>query len=267
MSGFAEAITSVAVPPGRLAVAWLGGAGFLFKTASGRMVAVDPYLSDALDHYYSWKRLPLSPIPMTPAELQADVVLATHAHEDHLDPEAIPELARSSQAVFAGPRLCAEAMRTWGLPGERIVEINRGETRRIAGVGVTAVLAHHVSPAGAQTPDAVGYVLDLDGIVVYHSGDSLYHPDLHQQVKSLSPALALVCINGQYGNMNPVEAARLTGEIGPIVAIPMHWGLVGENTADPADFVAALSAQGISIRPLVLQPGDIVLSSFTRVKE
>ncbi len=264
MSGLAEVIAGLVVPPGRLAVAWLGGAGFLLKTASGRVVAVDPYLSDALDHYYSWKRLPLSPIPMAPGELQADLVLTTHAHEDHLDPEAIPELARSSRAVFAGPTMCAEAMRAWGLPGERIVEINRGEARQIAGVGVTAVLAHHVSPAGAQTPDAVGYVLDLDGIVVYHSGDSLYHPDLHQQVQRLSPLLVLVCINGQYGNMNPVEAARLTCEIGPAVAIPMHWGLVGENTAEPADFVAALSAQGCGTRPLVLLPGDIVLSSFAR---
>jgi len=283
MSKLAETIHSMVVAPGWLAVVWLGGAGFVFKTASGRIVAIDPYLSDSLDHTYSWKRLPLSPIPMAPNELQADLVLATHAHEDHLDPETIPELVRSSQAVVAGPAMCVEAMRSWGLPEEQIVEINRGESRSIAGVDVTAVLAHHVSPAGAQTPDAVGYVLDLDGIVVYHTGDSLYHPDLQRQVNSMSPAVkvAMVCINGQYGNMNPIEAARLTWEVGPAAVIPMHWGLVGENTADPADFVAALSAlpnawgtgdtgagqndSGARTRPLVLLPGDMVLSSFARV--
>jgi L-ascorbate 6-phosphate lactonase len=265
MSKLAEMIHNTVVAPGRLAVCWLGGAGFVFKTASGRVVAVDPYLSDSLDHYYSWKRLPLSPILMAPAELEADLVLATHAHEDHLDPETIPDLVRATEAVVAGPGMCAEAMRSWGLPEERIVEVNRGENRVIAGIGVTAVLAHHVSPAGAQTPDAVGFVLDLDGIVVYHTGDSLYHPELRQQVHAFRPHLLLVCINGQYGNMDPEEAARLTCEIEPAAVIPMHWGLVAENTADPAAFVSALSSMGGRARPLVILPGDAVVSSFERI--
>ena len=265
MSKLADTIRNTVVAPGRLAATWLGGAGFVFKTASGRVVAVDPYLSDSLDHAYSWKRLPLSPIPMAPAELQADLVLATHAHEDHLDPETIPDLMRATDAVAVGPAMCAEAMRSWGLPEERIIEINRGESRTIAGLGVTAVLAHHVSPAGAQTPDAVGFVLDLDGIVVYHTGDSLYHPDLRQQVRAFLPHLLLVCINGQYGNMNPEEAAQLTCEIEPAAAIPMHWGLVAENTADPLAFVSVLSGLGGGARPLVILPGDTIVSSFGRI--
>jgi L-ascorbate 6-phosphate lactonase len=265
MSKLAEWVHTTVVAPGRLAVCWLGGAGFVFKTASGRVVAVDPYLSDSLDHYYSWKRLPLSPILMAPAELQADLILATHAHEDHLDPETIPEAVRASKAIVAGPGMCAQAMRSWDLPEDRFVEINRGERRTIAGVDVRAVLAHHVSPAGAQTPDAVGYVLDLDGIVVYHSGDSLYHPELPQQVRAYRPHLLLICINGQYGNMDPAEAARLTCEIGPAAVIPMHWGLVAENTADPAVFVSALSSTGGKARPLVILPGDAVLASFEHI--
>jgi L-ascorbate metabolism protein UlaG (beta-lactamase superfamily) len=265
MSKLAEWIQNTVVAPGRLALCWLGGAGFVFKTASGRVVAVDPYLSDSLDHYYSWKRLPLSPTPMAPAELQADLVLATHAHEDHLDPETIPELVRATKAVVAGPRMCAEAMRSWGLPTERIVEINRGESRSIAGVDVSAVLAQHVSPAGAQTPDAVGFVLDLDGIVVYHTGDSLYHPELRQQVAPFHPHLLLVCINGQYGNMDSEEAARLTCEVGPAAVIPMHWGLVAENTADPAAFVSALGSLGGRARPMVILPGDAIMASFERI--
>ena len=201
---------------------------------------------------------------MAPAELKADLVLATHAHEDHLDPETIPELVRTSQAVVAGPGMCAEAMRSWGLPEERIVEINRGESRSIAGVNVSAVLANHDSPAGAQCVDAVGFVFDLDGIVVYHTGDSLYHPELHQQVRSSHPHLLLVCINGQYGNMSPEEAARLTCEIEPAAVIPMHWGLVAENTADPMAFVSALGRLGGKARPLVILPGDAMVASFGR---
>jgi L-ascorbate 6-phosphate lactonase len=263
MTHLAIAIHDVPVLPGRLALFWLGGAGFVFKAASGPVVAVDPYLSDSLDHYYAWKRLPLSPIPLQPAELAADLVLTTHAHEDHLDPETIPDLARAGRAVIAGPTMCAEAMRGWGIPEERVVAINRGEQRPIAGVPVTAVLAHHVSNAGAQTPDAVGFVVELDGIRIYHTGDTLYHPDL-QQVHALRPHVLLICINGGYGNMGPEDAARLTAEIEPAVVIPMHWGLVAENTADPDRFVRALAATGSKARPVVMLPGDCYVSSFAR---
>jgi L-ascorbate 6-phosphate lactonase len=255
MGNLAMYIRETPVSPGDVAIFWLGGAGFAFKTAEGKIVFIDPYLSDCLDRFYSWKRLSLSPIPFAPNEVKADVVLVTHAHEDHLDPETIPAMAAASQAVFAGPTSCVSAMRAWGIPGERIVEINRGESRIIRGIRVSAAFAYHVSPAGAQTPDAVGYVLNLDRAVIYHTGDTLYHPDL-QEVRALQPQVILACINGQYGNMSPEEAARLTHEIEPAVAIPMHWGLVAENTVDPARFVAALGSTGSRARPVVLAPGE-----------
>ena len=261
MGNLAKTIQDTGVDPGSLAVFWLGGSGFVFKTADGRIIYIDPYLSDSLDHFYSWKRLPLSPIPMLPQEVVADLILITHAHEDHLDPHAIPEMARASQAVFAGPTMCSDAMHEWGLPAERIVEINRGDSQNLVGTPVTAVLAHHVSPAGAQTPDAVGYVLDLDGILVYHTGDTLYTSDL-PAVITRRPHLMIVCINGQYGNMNPEEAAQLTSEIEPAVVIPVHWGLVAENTSDPSDFVRALANTGSQARPVIMTPGDLYVSSF-----
>jgi L-ascorbate 6-phosphate lactonase len=260
MENLAKSIEDMSVPSSSLAIFWLGGAGFALKTGSGKIVYIDPYLSDALEHFYSWKRLPSSPIPFPPGEVVADVVLTTHAHEDHLDPHAIPDIAANSQAVFAGPTLCVQAMQEWKIPAERIVEINRDENQTIAGVPVSAVFAHHESPAGAPQPDAVGYVLDLDGTVVYHTGDTLYHPDLGK-VKARQPDIMLVCINGQYGNMNPEEAARLTREVEPAMVIPMHWGLVAENTADPADFVAALANEGSKARPVIIAPGDLLVCS------
>lgn len=264
MSQLAETIHSVCVGPGKVAIFWLGGAAFAFKTAVGQIVYVDPYLSDSLDHYYSWKRLPGSPILISPAEVTADLVLVTHAHEDHLDPEALPALLNSTRALFAGPASCVAAMLGWGFPRERVVEINRGERRQLAGIGVSAVLAHHVSPAGAQTPDAVGYVLDLGGVRLYHTGDTLYHPELKAAGVPRPDAL-LVCTNGRYGNMGPTEAARLAVEIDPAVVIPMHWGLVAENTSDPADFVAGLAATGSRARPVVMAPGDLYLASCARL--
>ena len=256
----AKSIRDLSVPSGSLAVFWLGGAGFAFKTGGGKIVYVDPYLSDFLDHFYSWQRLPGSPIPFPPSEVEADLVLATHAHEDHLDPHSIPDIAAASDTIIAGPALCVQAMRDWGIPAGRIVEINRGESQTIAGVPVSAVFAHHESEAGAPQPDAVGFVLDLEGIIVYHTGDTLYHPDL-KAASAFQPDIMLVCINGQYGNMTPEEAGKLTREVEPAVVIPMHWGLVAENTADSADFVAALTSEGSKARPVVMAPGDFYVCS------
>ena len=263
MTPLAKLIADVSVPPGQLALFWLGGAGFVLKADGAPTVAIDPYLSDSLDHFYSWKRLPLSPIPLAPADLRAEIVLTTHAHEDHLDPETIPALAQSSDAVFVGPGMCTTAMRGWGIPESRIVQLDRGERRNVEGVEVAAVLAHHVSNAGAQTPDAVGYLVEIGGITVYHSGDTLLHPDL-KAIREARPDVMLICINGGYGNMNPAEAAELVAAIEPAAVVPMHWGLVAENTSDPAQFVRALAGTGSSARPLVMLPCDCIVSGFGR---
>lgn len=265
MSQLAAVIRATQVESGKAAIFWLGGATFAFKTASGKVVYVDPYLSDSLDHFYSWKRLPGSPIPIQPHEVEADLILVTHAHEDHLDPETLPELARSSRALFAGPVSCVQAMLGWGFDPQRVVQLDCGDQRDLAGIPVWAVFAHHVSTAGAQTPDAVGYVLDLEGIRVYHTGDTLYHLRL-KEAGSLHPRVLLVCTNGGYGNMDAAEAAQLTADLQPAIAIPMHWGLVAENTADPLDFVEALTRSGSRARPVVLAPGEMILASATPVE-
>lgn len=256
MGRMAEAIRETRVATGALGIFWLGGAGFVLKTAQGKVVVIDPYLSDSLDRSYGWKRLPSSPVVLQAREVEADLVLTTHAHEDHLDPDSIPGIAEASQAIFVGPTTCVETMRAWGIPKERVMVLNRGEQRIIAGIPVSAVLAHHVSPAGAQTPDAVGYVLELEGTVIYHTGDSLYTADLGR-VKERHPDILFVVINGQYGNMNPAEAARLTAELTPRRVIPMHWGLVAENTAEPCEFLSALGTLGSQAQPVIIAPGDL----------
>ncbi len=263
MRPLAHTIRVMHVPAHNLAVFWLGGAAFAFKTPSGKIIYIDPYLSDSLDHYYSWKRLPLSPILVEPEEATADAFLITHAHEDHLDPETLPTLAEKTKAVFAGPSMCIDKMKEWKFDPKRLIKMDRGETSQIAGFKVTSVFADHVSPVGTQCPDAVGYVIDFDGIVVYHTGDTLFHESL-KDARRFSPNLMLPCINAGYGNMNQDEAAEVVKAVDPIVTIPMHWGLVAENTSDPLVFTAALAAKGCQTRPLLLTPGDYVVSSFRR---
>jgi L-ascorbate metabolism protein UlaG (beta-lactamase superfamily) len=56
----------------------------------------------------------------------------------------------------------------------------------------------------------------------------------------------ITCINGNYGNLTPEEAAELTEAIKPKIVIPMHYGLFPGNTRDPKEFEKALSEKGLA---------------------
>ena len=91
-----------AVPSGSLGIWWLGQAGFAFKTPAGKVIYLDPYLSDAVERLFGFKRL--SPPAIAAEEVRADLVLITHEHADHLDIDALPLIARNNPACrFAAP--------------------------------------------------------------------------------------------------------------------------------------------------------------------
>jgi len=85
---------------------------------------------------------------------------------DHTDPDAIPVLAETSGARFAGPPLGGKVFREKGLADDRIIEMSRGDAKVLGGVAVRAVYAKH-------SEDSVGYVLDFGGVTVYITGDTL----------------------------------------------------------------------------------------------
>ena len=62
MTTMEKDISSAKVPKGAVRLWWLCGAGFAFKTAGGRVIYVDPYLSDAVERLHGFKRLSLAPI-------------------------------------------------------------------------------------------------------------------------------------------------------------------------------------------------------------
>ncbi|MCP4406141.1 MAG: MBL fold metallo-hydrolase, partial [bacterium] len=84
---------------GAVALWWLGQAGFAIKSQE-KLLVIDPYLSDFLAKKYHGKFFPhtrMMPPPILPEELQGvDMLLCTHRHSDHLDPETAPILARNT---------------------------------------------------------------------------------------------------------------------------------------------------------------------------
>ncbi len=202
---------------------WLGQSGYLLKEGV-QEVCIDPYLSDAVLQEEGRRRL--YPPPIQPEELQAQVVVCTHRHLDHLDPDAILRMPLD-QITFLAPADCEEILRSLGVRHYRAFDA--GTVIQSGKLRLEAVFAAHTVPA-------VGVLVHAEKADLYFSGDTLYDPGL-LSLRNRRMDLALVCINGRLGNMNAEEAARLVKHLGVRVGIPNHYDLLEGNTADPAPFL------------------------------
>lgn len=221
-ASLAQRIAERTVVAGSLGVWWLGGSGFVFKTEASKQIWIDPYISDFARGVFGIGRA--FPPPLATDEAAPDVVISTHWHEDHLDPGFIPALARRLPTVnFIMPRSAMARAVTWGLPTQQISPLAQGETLQIPGGTVTGVVARHEAGVpGWEVPDALGVSLKLDGICVYHSGDTDYDPRIHRALTGTKFALATLCINGSVGNMNAPEAALLAYHLTVGAVVPHH---------------------------------------------
>lgn len=217
---------------------WLGQAGFAIR-GSTTTVAIDPYLSDFCQTVFGLARA--MERPCSPTEIGADLILISHWHEDHLDLDSAAEFAASG-STFVAPPSCVARLVGRGIPADTVRAIGLGESIELSGISVTAVPAVHQVP-GFLTEDAVGYLLEIDGVRIYHSGDTEYHRSLLTAGHRGPIDVALLCVNGTGGNMNASEAALLAAQLDPAVAVPMHFGMWSPEayglggTLDPADFI------------------------------
>jgi L-ascorbate 6-phosphate lactonase len=253
-------ISAFRVRSGTVALWWLYQAGIVLKTPGEAVVLVDPYLSNAVARSYGLVRN-VAP-PLDPSEVDADAILASHSHEDHLDPDSIKPFFSHPRTRFIGPPLAVAKVVAAGVEVSRTSEVRRGDRLRIRDLEVRAVRARH-SFAPEPVPDAVGYVLEADGVSVYHSGDTELDAEIENDTRGV--VASLVPINGTAGNLNVDEAALLVQRQAPRVAIPFHYGLWNDEgygpgaTLDPSQFVRALAKLSPACSTQLFEPGMVVV--------
>ena len=253
-------LADVRAATGPLDLWWLGQSGFLVAW-EGRHLLLDPYLSDSLTRKYSGTDKPhvrMTERVVDPAQLGfVDVVTASHAHTDHLDPDTLRALPQARLvAPEAHRELAAERA------GREPLGIDDGETVEVAGFAITAVPAAHE----AIERDAEGRMLHLGYVVrcgpfaVYHAGATILYEGMTERIGRVD--VALLPINGRApergvaGNLDGEEAAALAHEIGARLAVPMHFEMFEFNTEPPDAFVAACERLGQPYR--VLRAGERV---------
>ena len=256
MIHLADDIRCLAVGAGQVGLFWLGQAGFVLKTPAGQRIYIDAYLSDSVERKFgpSWKRV--MPSLLSPDEVEADWLVSTHEHDDHLDVDALPLLAaRLPQARFAGPSACVDFYRSMGLPPERYCALAVGGEYALGDALLRVGYADH----GDLAPDAVGLVIEVGGLRIYHSGDTAFRPQQMQAVQALRPQVLLACINGAYGNLNAQDAARLADFCGAQWVAPTHFWTFIEHYGDPAAFLQACRQLAPHARPYLMRQGEGLL--------
>lgn len=235
---------------------WLGQAGFALKYAD-TVLLLDPYLSDFLAKKYKGKEFPhirMMESPLLPEEAEnIKLVLCTHRHSDHMDPEALLPIAHNNPGcLFVIPRAEQAWGKELGLPDNQIHAINAEETYTLAdGITIAAIpAAHEEIKMNAQGEHYfLGYLVTLGEITFYHSGDCLPYPSLEEWFHSQKVDVALLPVNGRDefrrsrsvpGNFTLDEAVALCHQVNIPIMLGHHFGMFDFNTIDPdeaeADF-------------------------------
>jgi L-ascorbate metabolism protein UlaG (beta-lactamase superfamily) len=169
----------------------------------------------------------------------ADLIMITHAHFDHFQPDEIAKVTTPSTKLAAPHDVAAE------LTGD-VTPVTPGESHEVAGVRFTTVPAYNTREEALEfhprRNNWVGYVLELDGHTYYHAGDTDHAPELDE----VRADVALVPIGGHF-TMDWREAAGLVKTIVPTVAVPMHYGFVICSPTDATRFAEAAAPVPVEI--------------------
>jgi L-ascorbate 6-phosphate lactonase len=267
------------LPPRSLAFLGLGQSGVAIGGPDGT-IYVDPYLTDNDGGGGRLERL--FPPPMQPQEVRdASAVLVTHEHIDHFDPATIGPIAQASpEARFVAPHTCD--LTAAGVPFERIVRPVAFQRLRVGSATVTPLPSAHTSlDKSAGGYPYLGFLIEWNGVTVYHSGDTVIYdahepsgtPGLLETLGRWPLDVMFVPINGRdyfrtalglVGNTDAREAAMLAETLDVTLTVPTHYDLIGANAANPAHFVDILYSLNPARSHHLLRPGERFLFTSDR---
>ncbi|MBN1133914.1 MAG: MBL fold metallo-hydrolase [Methanosarcinaceae archaeon] len=212
---------------GNVTINWLGHSGFMIE-GEGKTIYIDPYvLPDNIGF-----------------EDMADIILITHEHYDHCNPEAIRKLRKEDTTTLI-PENCSLKFRG---DARNVMEgdVLTGGLA-IKDMDIEVVPAYNINKPNHPKGFGVGYIIKVEGIRIYHAGDTDFIPEM----KEINVDVALLPIGGNY-TMDESEAAEAAAVIAPKVVIPMHYNYLETTRADAGKFKKMVNEKNPDIEVVIL---------------
>lgn len=206
-------------------ITYLGQAGLLFDL-DGIKVMIDPYLSNSVEKAEP-KNKRRQPIDESLFEIKPDILVLTHNHLDHTDPETLDKLfSRHTGICVLASGNAWSTVRKYG-GDNNYVMFNRGTVWTEKEIRFEAVYAEH------SDDKAIGVIITYSGKNYYITGDTLYNKKVTEDIVMPIDTVFLP-VNGVGNNMNMTDAAVFAEKIKAKTAVPVHFGMF--DSLNPADF-------------------------------
>ncbi|MFG2648900.1 MBL fold metallo-hydrolase [Streptomyces sp. NPDC048436] len=254
-----------------LRLTWMGHSSVLAEI-DGQRVLFDPVWGERCSPF-SWvgpKRLHPVPVPLA-ALGPVDVVVISHDHYDHLDMPTIKALV-GTDTVFAVPLGVGAHLERWGVPADRLRELDWNESAKVGNLTLTATPARHFCGRGLRNQQHTlwaSWAVTGSEHRIYHSGDTGYFDGFRDIGAEHGPFDATMIQIGAFSefwpdiHMTPEEGMRahldLQGGRPTGVMLPIHWGTFnlaphpwstpGEGTVAAADRAGAKIALPVPGEP------------------
>lgn len=196
-----------------IGIIWTGHAGFKI-TYESKKIYIDPYKLSKEHENVS----------------DADIVLITHNHFDHLSIEDLKNIV-SETTVIVSAQECLSQLKSLNV--KESIGIDPRNSVKLNDLKIETVHAYNVDKEFHPKNDKkIGFIVEFGNDRLYHIGDS----DIIPEMKDTNSTIALVPVSGTYV-MTAEEASKAINElINPKIAIPMHYGTIVGNKEDAIRF-------------------------------
>ena len=205
-------------------IQWLGHAGFLITSSSGKTVCIDPFQVEG----------DFNPV---------DILVSTHEHSDHCTIDDFKKFVSSTKTEVIGIPMARETLDK--LDCKSVHYVSPSEEKIISSIPFEFVPAYNINkfrepgvPFHPKEDEKIGLVFEIDGQRIYHAGDT----DNIPEIENIRADVALIPVSGTYV-MTAAEAIEAVKTLNPKLAIPMHFETIVGDRAMAEEFKQGVTCQ------------------------